>query len=116
MKRLLVSMTVTRQVPLIPGAPTPIDGWGVEAPVDSRIVNVGTSTAGDLSILLLINPQAVRVWLPLLIIPVGSGYHPMLGRQIGECFGVCQLGGVFALFADTPWPTGIADAKPEGTA
>lgn len=118
--RVLVAMEVGRQVQAPPNQ-LPVDGWGLEIPVGSRIVRVGfAADAGGkatMHTLVLVSPNAPKVWHPLLILPVGGHYAPLLGRSIGECFGVAQLGPqAFGVFADAPWPTSTVEAIKGGAA
>jgi hypothetical protein len=117
MNWVVVPIKVERQGEVKPG-PFPTGGWGVQMPVASRIIGVGAQGA-DLSVLTLAATNGVRVWHPLVVIPVGGGHQAMLGRTIGESFGsvVVPGMGVFCVFQDLPWPTlTVAAATAEGEA
>jgi hypothetical protein len=118
MMQLLVPIVVTRKLPMTPNGPIPKDGWGVEAPAGSRIISVGMQ-GNDLAVVALAPERGVKVWHPLLIIPIGNGYSPMLGRQIGTHLGDVMMGSVFSVFQDLPWPQpkdALKDTVAEGQA
>lgn len=94
-------------------APYPVDGWGLKMAIGSEIVGVATHRE-NLAVLVLFTPNALQVWHPLLVFPIGGSFAPMLGRKIGKCFGGV---GNWMVFEDSPWPTSALEGlSPVGAA
>lgn len=102
----LQPILVTHKSELKPGQAFPVDGWKLEMPVNAEVAGFVVDPAGNLGAMVLMRPNVVKIAHPLLLMPVGGSFNPLVGRKIGKCFGIHVIpAGPVGVFQDAPWPT-----------